>query len=84
MRILVLLTDAFGGTGGIALYNRDFLSALCRLPDCTEVVVLPRLMPRELEPLPSKLTYLTGALGGKGNYLKMLLKLMAHIILQIL
>ncbi len=28
-RILVLLTDAFGGHGGIAKFNRDLLNALC-------------------------------------------------------
>src|SRR5437016_4368211 len=28
LRILALVTDAFGGHGGIAQYNRDFLSAL--------------------------------------------------------
>ncbi len=28
MRILALVTDAFGGYGGIAQYNRDFLAAL--------------------------------------------------------
>ena len=27
LRVLALVTDAFGGYGGIAQYNRDFLSA---------------------------------------------------------
>ena len=26
LRVLALVTDAFGGRGGIAQYNRDFLS----------------------------------------------------------
>ena len=30
LRVLALVTDAFGGHGGIAQYNRDFLSALAR------------------------------------------------------
>ena len=44
-RILVLVSDAFGGYGGIALYNRDLLTALCQDPHNTEVVAMPRLMP---------------------------------------
>lgn len=78
MRVLVLLTDAFGGHGGIALYNRDFLTALCSHPACTEVVALPRLMTREAEPLPDKLTYVTAALGGKFAYVRTLLGLLTR------
>ena len=31
LRVLALVTDAFGGHGGIAQYNRDFLSALANV-----------------------------------------------------
>ena len=33
LRVLMLLTDGFGGVGGIAKFNRDFLQALdaCRI-----------------------------------------------------
>lgn len=41
MRVLALVTDAFGGAGGIAAFNRQFLSALAGRG--TEVVALPRL-----------------------------------------
>lgn len=78
MRVLALLTDAFGGHGGIALYNRDFLTALCEMPECGEVVALPRLMPNPPEPLPEKLTWVTGGLGGKGSYFLALLGLLAR------
>ena len=70
MRILVLLIDAFGGHGGIALYNRDLLTALCAHPDCAEVVAIPRLMPNRSEPQPAKLTYVTNGLKSKISYLK--------------
>lgn len=43
MRILALVTDAFGGFGGIAQYNRDFLLACAQSDDVKEIVVLPRL-----------------------------------------
>lgn len=77
MRTLALLTDAFGGTGGIALYNRDFLTALCSLPGCREVVALPRIMSCQPEEMPGRLTYVIGALGGKCNYIAALLKTLA-------
>ncbi len=69
MRVLTLLTDAFGGQGGIALYNRDLLAALCAHPRCEEVVAIPRLMPHRCEEYPDKLTYVTGGLGGKLRYM---------------
>lgn len=40
---LVLVTEAFGGKGGIAQFNRDFLRALDRTGACDKVVVVPRL-----------------------------------------
>ena len=44
MRILVLVTDAFGGHGGIALYNRDMLMALSNHPAKPEIIVVPVLL----------------------------------------
>ncbi|HXC18119.1 MAG TPA: asparagine synthase (glutamine-hydrolyzing) [Holophagaceae bacterium] len=67
-RILVLLTDAYGGHGGIAQYLRDLLEALCAHPDVREVVALPRIMPHRPGPLPGKLTWVTTGLGGKTRY----------------
>src|SRR6476660_10547951 len=67
MRVFALVTEAFGGRGGIAQYNRDFLSALARCDRVGEVIVLPRrtatsvstLPPgvRQLRPVESKLGY---------------------------
>lgn len=73
MRILVLTTDAFGGRGGIAKYNRDMLTALCSMPGCEEVVVIPRSMPNAPETMPPNLKYVTGGLGGKLRYVRALL-----------
>lgn len=42
MRILALVTDGFGAGGGIARYNRDFLTALACSPSVDDVLVLPR------------------------------------------
>ncbi len=70
IRILVLLTDGFGGFGGISKFNRDLLTALCSHLRVSEVVALPRLMPEASGPLPPKLTWVTTGLGGKGRYLR--------------
>lgn len=50
--MLALVTDAFGGRGGIAQYNRDFLSALGRCRAVSSVVVLPRHAPDPVLPPP--------------------------------
>jgi phosphatidylinositol alpha-1,6-mannosyltransferase len=43
--MLALVTDAFGGRGGIAQYNRDFLSALVLSGTISSIAVLPRNVP---------------------------------------
>lgn len=69
MRILFLTIDAFGGYGGIAQYNRDFLKALCSLPQVDQVVALPRTVEAHGESLPPKLSYLENSARGKLIYL---------------
>ncbi|MEO0550753.1 MAG: glycosyltransferase family 4 protein [Pseudomonadota bacterium] len=57
MKVLALVTEAFGGKGGIARYNCDFLTALSAYPPVTEIDVLPRLAtPTELLPARIKQT----------------------------
>ncbi|HLE57928.1 MAG TPA: glycosyltransferase family 4 protein, partial [Rhodothermia bacterium] len=65
MRILVLATDAYGGTGGIAQYMRDFIRAVANHPKTEDVTVIPRAIAREPEPLPEGVTHLPGFTGGK-------------------
>lgn len=72
--ILVLLTDGFGGQGGIAQFNREFLRAACSDPANSGVVALPRLMPGPPEEMPANLEYVTAALGGKLRYAAALLR----------
>ncbi|MDP2829671.1 MAG: glycosyltransferase family 4 protein [Sulfuricellaceae bacterium] len=55
MKILVLMTDPYGGHGGIAQYNRDVLDALAAMPEVTQIVSLPRLVPSTDCVLPAKL-----------------------------
>ena len=41
--MLALVTDAFGGRGGIAQYNRDFLGAVVNCGAVSSITVLPSL-----------------------------------------
>ena len=43
IRVLALITDAFGAYGGIAQYNRDFLTQMATLDVVRDIHVLPRI-----------------------------------------
>src|SRR6185437_9752493 len=59
-KMLALVTDAFGGRGGIAQYNRDFLGAVVDCGAVSSITVLPRLVldpaspPLPIEQLPPR------------------------------
>jgi glycosyltransferase involved in cell wall biosynthesis len=54
----MLLTDAFGGFGGISRSNRDFLGALNECSSVERVYALPRLIPNPIdEPIPEAVVY---------------------------
>jgi phosphatidyl-myo-inositol dimannoside synthase len=69
-RALVLVSDAFGGRGGLALYNRHLLEALCAYPCMARVVALPRKVVYSLEKLPINLTYHVEAASSKKQFIK--------------
>jgi asparagine synthase (glutamine-hydrolysing) len=77
-RVLALVTDAYGGHGGIAKFNRDFLGALCANNGCSEIVALPRLLPSSAGPLPAKLSYLIDAVDSKLRYVAKLVAVLAR------
>jgi phosphatidylinositol alpha-1,6-mannosyltransferase len=70
MRVAALVAEAYGGHGGIALYNRDLLAALCGLPGCQSVTAVPRLVPGTLGRLPELLDFRSGAARGVGAFLR--------------
>lgn len=70
----MLVSDAFGGRGGIAKFNRDFLSALCNYPGCNEVTAVPRLLLSESGQLPDKLSYLIEGINGKLKFILTVVK----------
>ncbi len=74
-RVLALVTDAYGGTGGIAQYNRDFLECVASHESTSEVVVIPRVIARELQPLPARVTHHPEIAGSKLQYVRSVEKL---------
>jgi glycosyltransferase involved in cell wall biosynthesis len=68
MNALVLVSDAFGGRGGIAQYNRHLLRALCEYPGMQRVIAIPRVVTYALEEMPPNLEYRTDAAGGKTRF----------------
>ena len=64
MRILMLASDAHGGLGGIAQYNRDLIDALVSQPQVEEVVVLVRSIESPDFAAPAKVIYDRAAAGG--------------------
>lgn len=67
-RVVSLVSDAFGGRGGIAAYSRFFLQAVCSHEEVDQVIALPRVINYELEPMPANLRFKTEAAGGKLRY----------------
>ena len=57
-RLLALVGDAFGGRGGIAQYNRDFLGALAKSGAVSSISVVPRIA-RGIPLLPEKIEQTT-------------------------
>jgi phosphatidylinositol alpha-1,6-mannosyltransferase len=69
--LLALVPDAFGGRGGIAQYNRDFLGAVAEDGLASPITVLPRHAPDrfaprrgidQLAPRPGRIAYSAAAL----------------------
>ena len=74
--VLMLLTDGFGGRGGIAKFNRDFLAAMDASAWVRRVRVLPRLIPEPIEePIPESVVYDRRAAKGRAAFM---LRLAAH------
>lgn len=70
VKVLVIATDGFGGHGGIALYTRNVLTALCAHPSRPEVLAIPRVVPFDVGALPAGLTWDMSAVGGKMRYVR--------------
>lgn len=76
MRILLLATDAYGGHGGIALFNRELCAALVTRADVEEVVVVPRVILNVPQGIPPKVRFIHTAARGNLAYAKVIAGLM--------
>jgi phosphatidyl-myo-inositol dimannoside synthase len=77
LNILMLLSDGFGGFGGIAKFNRDFLGALDSCDVVERVHALPRLIPGPIdETIPEAVVYDREAAAGK---LAFMMRLASHL-----
>ena len=83
MKILLLCTDAYGGHGGIALYNRDLAEALAARPDVEEVLVIPRVMRSDPGVIPPKITFFADAAKGSMHYLRALARVRGKVDLVV-
>jgi glycosyltransferase involved in cell wall biosynthesis len=74
IRVQMLVTDGFGGIGGIAKFNRDFLAALDASPVVERVHALPRLITEPIqEVIPETIIYHRRAACGRIAFAKELL-----------
>jgi len=74
MNILLLATDAYGGHGGIALYNRDLCAALGE----ANITVIPRVVRGEVRDVPPHVTFVEEAAHGPAAYLRALARARRH------
>lgn len=69
MNVLILTTEAYGGYGGIALYNRDLAEALVTNQKIKNVVIIPRNIPGPMSLIPKNVYFLTHAAGSKFKFI---------------
>jgi phosphatidylinositol alpha-1,6-mannosyltransferase len=70
VKILLVTSDAYGCSGGIAQYNRDLVEALAGLPGVRQVTVLARNLRTAVGTLPPKVVFNASAAGGVGAFLR--------------
>ena len=75
LRVLALVTDAYGGTGGIAQYCRDFLESVASHESVSEIVVVPRVIARDMQELPDRVTHLHEVAGSKQRFVRAVTRL---------
>jgi len=69
-RVLALVTDAYGGLGGIAAYNRDVFQAMSEHPRIASTVIVPRVKTFEPGPKPARVEQRDDAMASLWAYLR--------------
>jgi phosphatidyl-myo-inositol dimannoside synthase len=68
VKILLLTTDAYGGHGGIALYNRDLIEAFALMPETKSIDVVPRVKRFEVGEIPAKVNFFAEVIGSRWRF----------------
>jgi phosphatidyl-myo-inositol dimannoside synthase len=76
MRILLLTTDAYGGHGGIALYNRDLIEAFALMHEVEAIDVVPRARRFEVGTIPAKVRFFSDVIGSRFRFIAKSLSLL--------
>jgi glycosyltransferase involved in cell wall biosynthesis len=66
---LILATDVYGGRGGIALYSKHLINALCQIKQISEITVLARKSSYQIKEIPKKVVFKNKATNSILNYL---------------
>lgn len=66
----MFVSEAHGGFGGIAQYNRDIITALSSFDAVEEIVVLPRIIMGSDGSVPAKVTYDAASAGSAANFVR--------------
>lgn len=66
---IAFVTDAYGGRGGIAKFNRDLFDNIAEWNGLKELVVLPRVVPDPAGHIPAKISYDQSGTHGKFSYI---------------
>ena len=59
LRLLAIIPESFGGSGGVAQYYRDILSSLAERENCREILILSRGRNPDKDLLPEKISYVS-------------------------
>ncbi|MGB3541484.1 glycosyltransferase family 4 protein [Rubrivirga sp.] len=70
LRLLALVTDAYGGRGGIAEFNRQTLGAVASHPRIGRIEVVARLAAERVEGMPEGVVVDEASLRGAGPYVR--------------
>jgi phosphatidyl-myo-inositol dimannoside synthase len=68
MHLLALVTDAYGGRGGIAKFNRDMLAGISAHESVGRVTVVPRGVEEEVVGVPEKVAFVRESAGSIARY----------------
>ena len=74
MKLLALISDAYGGRGGIAKFNRDMLSSVIDFPGVRSITTLPRVVVEDVDGVPQGIDFRAHTAGSKLRFSRAVLK----------